>query len=206
MGTGYADYVNASNDYIEFTVNNVPAAANYDLTFRYAVPNAGRELKLTVNNVVKISLLDFPGTGDFNTWGTLKTTQALVAGTNKIRLTATGASGPNIDQLVVTNSTAANAPQIATSIETHQSVAAKSASVYPNPFKNGVLRIDLAGFATSEKVSVRIANLTGQLVHSEQLVSNMGVELHLSNKLTESVYLVVIESGETKIIKKLVVK
>jgi len=67
------------------------------------------------------------------------------------------------------------------------------------------LRIDLTGYDISENVKVRITNLTGQLIHSEQLTNNERAELNLSNKLTESVYIISIESGENKIIKKLTV-
>src|SRR5689334_4328865 len=47
-GTGYVDYQNASNDYIEWTVD-VLAAGQYTLDFRYALSSGSRPLSLKVN-------------------------------------------------------------------------------------------------------------------------------------------------------------
>jgi hypothetical protein len=82
----------------------------------------------------------------------------------------------------------------------------KSASIYPNPYKEGLLSIDLKGFETTNKTKVTISNLIGQTIFQTFLADSNTNELDLSGKLNESVYLVSIESATTNIIKKLIVQ
>jgi hypothetical protein len=98
-GTGFADYQNASGDYIEWTVN-APAAGSFSLQFRYA--NGGstnRPLQLTVNGTAVAARLAFAPTGGWTAWSLSAATANLVAGTNKVRLAAVGSNGPNVDHL-----------------------------------------------------------------------------------------------------------
>jgi hypothetical protein len=100
-GSGYVDFQHASGDWVEWTYT-AASARNYSLTFRYA--NGGtpdRPLELKVNGVVVRSRLSFPATGGWSTWKTVTTTVALKAGTNKVRLTAVGLDGPNLDRLEI---------------------------------------------------------------------------------------------------------
>jgi glucose/arabinose dehydrogenase len=103
-GTGFGDYINLSNDYIQWTVN-APSAGQYSLQFRYALPTGNRPLQLKVNGVTISASFNFPATGSWSTWAYVTTTVTLNAGTNTIRTTAIGFSGGNIDHLKVTNST-----------------------------------------------------------------------------------------------------
>ncbi len=100
-GTGFADFVNASADYIQWTVN-VGSAGSYDLTFRYSLLSGSRPLELKVNGTVKVASFDFPVTGSWSTWQTITTKQTLVSGNNTIKLTTIGSNGGNIDELFVT--------------------------------------------------------------------------------------------------------
>jgi glucose/arabinose dehydrogenase/N-acetylneuraminic acid mutarotase len=102
-GTGYVDYQNLSGDYIEWTVE-VPTAGNYDLSWRYANGKTNRPLELAVNGVTQVSSLGFAGTGSWQNWQFVTRSLALQAGTNTIRLTATGSSGANFDYLRVVES------------------------------------------------------------------------------------------------------
>ncbi|MEO6328911.1 MAG: choice-of-anchor tandem repeat GloVer-containing protein [Ginsengibacter sp.] len=100
-GTGFVKYVNPTADFIEWTVSASPAGA-YSLKFRYA--NGGltnRPLKLEVNGIVIDSSLAFSSTGDWTIWSVSSATATLIYGTNKVRLTATGLGGPNIDNITV---------------------------------------------------------------------------------------------------------
>jgi uncharacterized delta-60 repeat protein len=100
-GTGYADYQNASGDFVEFTYD-APAARDYMLEFRYA--NGGtvdRPLELSVNGAVVVPGLWFGPTGSWTTWGTSSARATLAAGPNRVRVTATGRSGPNLDSLTL---------------------------------------------------------------------------------------------------------
>ena len=103
-GTGYADYTNASGDYVEWTVNTA-SAGTYTLEFRYANADSGgadRPLELKVNGAVKNSSLSFPNTGSWTSWSSVnQSSVSLNAGNNPVRLTAIGSSGGNLDYLKV---------------------------------------------------------------------------------------------------------
>lgn len=99
-GTGFVEYLNPSNDYIQWTVN-VETTGDYVLDIRYAAESNNRPLELNINGLVKLSSMDFPATGDWTIWRTVSTTQALNEGKNTIKLTALDAGGANIDELVI---------------------------------------------------------------------------------------------------------
>jgi hypothetical protein len=88
-GTGFVDYLHASNDYIEWTVT-VPAAGQYNLQFRYGLASGNRPLRISVNGSVAVSSLSFPATGSFSTWSTVSTIVTLNSGANTVRATAIG--------------------------------------------------------------------------------------------------------------------
>jgi len=144
IGTGFVDFVNATGDYIQWTVN-VPTAGSYDLSFRYALPNGGRPLELKVNNVVKIASLDFPATGLWNTWEYVSTSQTLNAGNNTIRLTTNGSNGGNIDELRV-------APYLdaCDAISTWDSASANTITYTTADKKQGTGSVQMVGSATEE--------------------------------------------------------
>ena len=101
-GSGYADFVNASADYVEWTVT-IAVAGRYALGFRYANGGgADRPLAIAVNGTVVSAGLSFAPTGSWPAWKTTSLTAQLPAGTVRIRATATGASGGNLDCLTVT--------------------------------------------------------------------------------------------------------
>jgi poly(3-hydroxybutyrate) depolymerase len=102
-GTGFADYQAATGDFIEWTVSAASAGA-YTLTFRYANGGgASRPLSLKINGAVANPSLAFPATGGWGKWATVTTTANLVAGSNKVRTTAIGSSGGDLDNLQVTS-------------------------------------------------------------------------------------------------------
>ncbi len=110
-GTGFVDYINASGDTIEWTVN-ATSAGSFLLKFRYG--NAGttnRPLKLQVNGTTVIASLAFGPTGTWANWSVSSATVNLMAGANTIRLTAIGSSGPNIDQLAIETTTTQSGAQ-----------------------------------------------------------------------------------------------
>lgn len=96
----YVDYINTSGDYIEWSVN-AATAGQHTLTFRYAHGSGDRPLKITVDGVVAAASLSFPGTGSTSTYKTVTLIATLKAGINKVRATAIGSSGSNIDSLTV---------------------------------------------------------------------------------------------------------
>jgi hypothetical protein len=82
----------------------------------------------------------------------------------------------------------------------------KSVTIYPNPYKQGKLIVDLVGFNPNNQVQLQITNLLGQVIHQETFKDKSQIELNLSGQLNESVYFISVESGDVKIVKKLIVK
>jgi hypothetical protein len=100
-GGGFADYLNSSGDYVNWTINT-PEAGLYDLSFRYALQSGSRPLSIELNSQTIEPSLAFSATGSWQSWGyaTIKSLY-LPSGTNSIRATAIGASGANVDHLLV---------------------------------------------------------------------------------------------------------
>ena len=143
-GTGFIDFVNATGDYVQWTVN-VPTAGSYDLSFRYALPSGGRPLELKVNGTVKVASLDFPATGLWTTWEKVITTQTLNAGNNTIKLTTNGSNGGNIDELKVV-------PYLddCDAINGWSNATANSLTYYTTDKKQGTGCVQMIGSATEE--------------------------------------------------------
>jgi alpha-galactosidase len=101
-GTGFVNTPNASGSYVEFSVT-AAQAGQARLTFDYGNGSSSdRPATLTVNGAGSTSLA-FPATGAWSLWKTQVATVNLAAGTNTIRLTATGTGGvANLDYLDVT--------------------------------------------------------------------------------------------------------
>jgi|GEM_PF-2318428 len=101
-GTGYVNTLNAVGSFVEWSVT-VPTAATYRLTFRYANGWSNNRLEdLRINGALAQSGVGFPLTGSWTTWKDVTVSKPLIAGTNKIRLTATTTFGaPNLDKLTV---------------------------------------------------------------------------------------------------------
>jgi len=106
-GRSFVDYINPDGDYIEWYVSSCdegPATA----AFRYALASNNRPLQVLVNGQeVDSGLLDFGPTGSWSTWADVSVSVNLNAGSNVIRLVASGRSGANMDSLTL-------APPVAT--------------------------------------------------------------------------------------------
>ncbi len=101
-GRGFVNYDNAVGSAVEWTVN-AATAGPADVVLRYANgTTATRPMNIALNGTVVSSGLTFPGTGNWDTWQTKTVRMNLVAGSNKIKATATTADGgPNVDKLTV---------------------------------------------------------------------------------------------------------
>ena len=98
LGAGYVEH--SGEGYIEYTFDayGVP----YNLEVRYAWDTGDRPLEVILNST-SLGNLSFPATGGLTTWlntATLAITPQ--SGTNTLRLSTTGLSGANIDQLIIT--------------------------------------------------------------------------------------------------------
>ncbi|MEA3412126.1 MAG: carbohydrate-binding protein, partial [Pseudomonadota bacterium] len=98
-GSGFVDFVGEGN--IEWTVNT-PMRGLYQLEFRYALGvDESRPLDILANSVPVSSDVSFPFTQRWGNWQTVQFFVKLESGANVIRLATDGASGPNIDHLLV---------------------------------------------------------------------------------------------------------
>ncbi|MCL4354588.1 cellulase family glycosylhydrolase [Patescibacteria group bacterium] len=101
-GTGFADYINKTGDYLLWTVN-APVSGNYKLNFRYANSGSNRPLEIKINNVTVNSSLSFSSTKSWDVWRYSSVNTRLNAGVNTIKATVTGRGGPNMDHLLITS-------------------------------------------------------------------------------------------------------
>jgi Raf kinase inhibitor-like YbhB/YbcL family protein len=101
-GTGFVNFDNVAGSAVEFTVT-APRAGEAKLTFRYANGTAdNRPVDVNVNGGLAVDERAFGSTGTWTAWTSVTNTIQLNAGTNTIRLTATGATGgPNLDYVEV---------------------------------------------------------------------------------------------------------
>ena len=110
-GTGYADYQNASGDYVQFSLV-ANSAGTYPVAFRYANGGTGdRPLQLSVNGTVVVGSLSFPPTGGWANWAFTATNNVtLNAGINTVQITSIGSNGANVDYLLAASGTSSPAP------------------------------------------------------------------------------------------------
>jgi hypothetical protein len=206
------------------SLNSGTTIANGVVSFWYYISD------VTKTGTVRVEL-GSGGAPDVNelSWGLT----GLVNGWNKIDLnfsTATVLGSPNlsalnwfrvfstktasittrIDGILITKTSGASGQKTKKSVTIEKLNATeeveKSVSVYPNPFRNGTLSINLKGYENNEEVQIKITNVLGQVIHDEKVTKPTQVELNISNKLTDSVYFISIETGISKTTKKLLVK
>jgi hypothetical protein len=133
-GSGFADYINSTGDYVEWTVHKTRSGPS-SLRFRYANGSkADRPLKVEVNGVVVAASLSFPVTGAWDKWATATVAANLVAGSNRVRLTSTGSSGANIDHLNWSDNTTPSKISNSSMTAPEQGAAkALAVAISPNP-------------------------------------------------------------------------
>ena len=174
-GTGFADYINSTEDYIEWTVD-VPATSPYHLYASYANGStAPRDLQVYVDGQL-LSTVTFTPTGGWSNWSYRKLGRSVLlpAGKHRIRLVAAGSSGPNLDYLELTP-TSVYTPTAATSVlltvvappppppALYAAMAPEvTVSVYPNPTVDAVTFVWRGELEASE---LRIVDQRGREVY-----------------------------------------
>jgi hypothetical protein len=92
-----------AGSYVEFSVNAASAGTSTVAIRTANGTTVNRPMDVSVNGAVVSSGVAFGSTGNWDTWATKNLTLTLVAGVNKIRLTATTANGgPNVDYVEAT--------------------------------------------------------------------------------------------------------
>jgi hypothetical protein len=103
-GSGFADYQHDSGDYVQWKID-VPSDGTYTLLFRYANGGVGDRPQAVSVDGADPSTQPFAPTGGWDSWSTQPVVLTLSAGEHTVRTTATGANGPNIDNLGVSAGT-----------------------------------------------------------------------------------------------------
>jgi glucose/arabinose dehydrogenase len=160
-GSGYVDYVHATGDYTEWTFN-VPHTGSYNINFRYALASNARSLQINVNGTTANAALSFPrtSTSSWSTWSNVTFTTNLTIGSNKIKATAIGSSGPNMDHIVVSRNT--QATSVARSEMDIIENIVSSLNVRPNPAQNYVT-LDVPA-EEGEAITVYLVSIQGKIV------------------------------------------
>lgn len=214
-GSGYVDFVNTKQDYIEWTIlTKVPGT--YTLGFQFANGSkSARSMRLSVNNEQLENTTFIPG-HSWDSWAFYSGAKVyLTPGTHRIRLTATGESGPNIDYLSV--SFKSHYPELpavnslARKGETNNNLADSEQDflpmAYPNPFNQSAT-------ISYQLPETNIVNLTvytvdghkqAVLVDQIQEAGKYQVELN-GNNLQSGTYIYHLKQGNTfhfgKIVKQ----
>jgi uncharacterized protein YjdB len=227
QGTGCVQMVGSATE--EFKkIFNTPynsgtTIANGALSFWYFVSDVSKigtvRVELGSGGAADVNELSWPLSGLTNGWNQiiLNTADATAVGTpnmsalNWFRIydTKTASITTRIDAIQVMDASITPSTQRKGSkgnaiIEAEHSKE-KSITVYPNPYKNGTLTVDIVGFEASNEVKLKITNLLGQLIHQEILTNTTHKELNLSGRLNEAVYFISIEDSENKLVKKLMI-
>jgi rhamnogalacturonan endolyase len=102
-GTGFANANNAVGAGIGWRIN-IPSAGTYTVIWRHSNgTTTNRPGNLLVNGSAVVSGINFPGTGDWDTWVDVPVEVSFNAGVQDLRLNATTSNGlSNIDYLMVT--------------------------------------------------------------------------------------------------------
>jgi hypothetical protein len=205
--------------------NSGTTISNGTLSFWYFVSDVTKtgtvRVELGSGGAADVNELSWALTGLVNGWNqiSLNFSDASQIGTpnlnalNWFRIYSTKSASitTRIDAIQVLNSaTVASSQRIGKKetkvTEVIPSSEGKSVTIYPNPYKDGTLALDILGFESSNEVQLKITNLLGQVIHQEILTDKTHKELNLSGRLNEAVYFISLEAGENKVVKKLIVK
>lgn len=207
-GTGFADYRNPENDYIEWSFDK-SMAGSAQLAFRYSNgKETDRPLKLEVNGAVVTSNLSFATTGAWTDWSVSKaTTVRLKAGVNTVRLTAIGYSGANIDHLTVRSETANETAQRLAAGESVQNTSSDllKASVVPNP-ASGIARLRLKT-RSALPVEMELMDMGGKTYKMMKFTNNSGGNFSFSvADMVPGIYVIKVKQGKTFTSTKLIIQ
>lgn len=167
-GTGFADFIHDSNDYIEWTVK-IDAPGTYDLGFNFTNgTNADRPLKID-NDGTNIGTGSFSSTSSWSWWAFYSGLKVyLTRGVHKIRATATGFNGPNIDELSLYYESPSDLSTIAERNTRNNNFTAHPSDIsikaYPNPFIQSTTI--LYSLKEKSKVTLSVYTMQGQQIQT----------------------------------------
>jgi hypothetical protein len=203
MGTGFADFINLSGDYVEWTFNKAEAGSAL-LSFRYSNgKETDRPLQLEVNGVIVNPNLSFPTTDSWIDWATVTAAANLNAGTNTVRLTAIGYSGSNIDNLSFAVDNSASRPALVRNGMPVSSDLLK-VNVSPNP-ASGNTRLVLST-ASALPVEAELIDMLGKTYKKIKLYNTGSNSFNFSvSDMPSGMYIIKVKQGNTLRTSKLIV-
>ncbi len=210
-GTGFVDYIHPSGDYIKWTVD-VAASGAYNFTIKFAHGGVDeRTLSISVDGAF-VRLQTFRPGYSWDSWSYQGGAPVyLSAGTHKIRATATGQSGPNIDNLTLyptDQKPAALEAPVAAAEKSNVPAARVNHGSYPNTFaQETTLFYDLA---QETPVALSVYDLRGNLVktlvyHDRQPEGHHEVKFQ-AGYLPDGLYVYRLRTGNTLQSGKLLLK
>jgi N-acetylneuraminic acid mutarotase len=201
-GTGFADYQNAFDDFIEWVLPQ-EETGTVTLFFKYANGDeSGRPLQLRVNGIPTEQVLAFEPTGSWKSWKYQQVTVKLQKGVNQIQLVATGASGANIDHLAWERQKSTNS--IAAGRTTSRLSEALGMQLTPNPVR-GMARLQVQS-RSEQPLEVRVFDLSGKVQQAMvfKAVNAPVLQIPVSN-LASGIYMVQVRQGTAVAVTRMVV-
>ena len=182
-----------ANEWMEW--KELPLLAKTKFHLRYK-SSAASSIVLSVDGT-DLSTINLPSTNDV--WTAIDAGEYTnpVNGLHTVRLTIVTGT-PDINYFI------RNGSSIVTGVKSEYNFD-KIVTIYPNPLCTNNLSIDLTGFENSAFVQVKIMTLYGQTVYQKYLNNTNHLEINTLNLLKKSVYIISVESEQTKIVKKLIV-
>jgi len=182
-----------ANEWMEW--KELPLLAKSKFQLRYKSTSAA-SIVISVDETA-LSTINLPNTNDV--WTTINAGEYNnpVNGLHTVRLTVVSGT-PDINYFT------RNKESLATGLQSENNFG-KTVNIYPNPLSTNNLNVDLTGFENSAFVQVKIITLSGQTVYQKYLNNTNHLEINTLNLLNKSVYIISVESGQTKIVKKLIV-
>jgi hypothetical protein len=181
------------NEWMEW--KELPLLAKTKFQLRYKSSSAA-SIVISVDGTA-LSTINLPNTNDL--WTTINAGEYNnpVNGLHTVRLTVVTGT-PEINYFT------RNRESVTTGLQSESNFG-KTVNIYPNPLSTNNLIIDFTGFENSAFVQVKIMTISGQTVYQKYLNNTNRLEINTLNLLKKSVYIISVESEQTKIVKKLIV-
>ena len=203
-GSGFVDFIHPMDDYIEWTINtDVPGYYSLGLNFSNGVGNI-RPVSITVDNN-QVVTYPFSATYSWDSWAFYSGPSVYLSrGTHKIRATAAGASGPNVDYLSLNYVAAPLEVNLAAvgaeAIEgngRNSRISEEGSIAFPNPFGESTT----ISYSLKNKMPVflTVYNMQGQkvgvLVDEMQEAGEHNITFK-ANSLKKGIYIYHLKAGD----------
>ncbi len=195
-GLGFVDSYESQGASTTFNVG-VGEAANYIVSLRYCNSMGSNRTFSVYVNGVKVKQTSMPSLSTWDTWAFKSETLSLAAGANKIAYVFENndLGFVNIDYVEIAKATI-------TAVEATQLDAI---SIYPNPVTAGVIHVNISKL-TTEVSSLVLYNIIGTKVLSIIVNTKNNPSFELPSELPSGVYMLEVNGGDKKYLKKLVVE